>query len=143
MPRLAPFGYSRSFMVLTIPFAGFLNATGQVNVCLSKTLPYACELERVEIVTNVVGTGTSANRDLNIRKGSATGTLCGTVAATLANQGVLGVVTAGTVTNAANANKFGVNDTLTVEFQTASAVVFTAGGFDLILTFRDKNQAAA
>ena len=97
----------------------------------------------MEIVTNVVGTGTSANRDLNIRKGSATGTLCGTVAATLANQGVLGVVTAGTVTNAANANKFGVNDTLTVEFQTASAVVFTAGGFDLILTFRDKNQAAA
>ena len=141
MPRLAPFGYSRNFMVFTVPFTGFLTVVA-ANVCLSKTLPYACDLERVEIVTNVVGTGAGATRALNVRNGTAAGTVAGTVTATLANQGTLGVVTAGTVTTAANANHFGVNDTLTIEFPNAGTA-FSTGGFDLILTFRDKNQAAA
>jgi len=139
MPRFAPFGYSRHFVTFTVPFTGYLTVVA-ANVCLSKSVPFACELERVEIVTNVVGTGAGATRAINVRKGSATGTVAGTITATLADQGVLGVVTAGTVTVAANANKFGAGDTLTVEFPN-TGTAFTAGGFDLILTFRDKNQS--
>jgi len=142
MPRLAPFGYSRHILTLGVPFTGVLNTTNQVTVMLSKTVPFSCELERVEIVTTVVGTGAGATRTLNVRNGTASGTVAGTATATLSNQGTLGTVTAGTVTTAAGANKFGSGDTMTVEFITAGATVFSAGGFELLLTFRDKNQAA-
>ena len=138
MPRFAPFGYSRNIVSFTVPFTGFLTVVA-VNLCLSKSIPFACELERVEIVTTVVGTGAGATRALNVRNGTATGTIAGTVTATLADQGVLGVVTAGTVTTAAKANKFGAGDALTIEFPNAGTA-FTAGGFELLLTFRDKNQ---
>jgi len=142
MPRLAPFGYSRHLVTLTIPFTGILNTTNQVTVMLSKTVPFSCELERIEAVTTVVGTGAGATRTLNVRNGTASGTVAGTVTVTLSNQGTLGTVTVGTVTVAANANRFGSGDTMTVEFITAGATAFSAGGFDLVLTFRDKNQAA-
>jgi hypothetical protein len=142
MPRFAPFGYSRHLVTLTVPFTGFLNTTNQVNFMLSKSVPFTCELERIEAVTTVVGTGAGATRTLNVRNGSATGTIAGLVTVTLSNQGTLGTVTAGTVNVASNANKFGAGDTLTVEFITAGATAFSAGGFDLVLTFRDKNQSA-
>ena len=51
------------------------------------------------------------------------------------------MVTVGTVTTAAGANVFTDTDTLTVEFPNAGTA-FTAGGFDLILTFRALNQRA-
>jgi len=139
MPRLAPFGYSRNIVSFTVPFTGYLTVVA-ANVCLSKSVPFACELERVEVVTTTVGTGSGATRAINIRNGIATGTIAGTVTVTLTNQGTLGVVTAGTVTTAANANRFGAGDTLTIEFPNAGTA-FTAGGFDLLLTFRDKNQS--
>jgi len=142
MPRLAPFGYSRHTLTLTVPFTGVLNTTNQVNLMLSKTVPFSCELERIDVVPTTVGTGAGATRTVNVRNGSATGTVAGTATATLSNQGTLGVVTAGTIVTAAGANKFGSGDTMTVEFITAGATAFTAGGFELILTFRDKNQAA-
>jgi hypothetical protein len=139
MPRLAPFGYSRNIVSFTVPFTGYLTVVA-ANVCLSKSVPFACELERVEAVTTTVATGSGATRAINVRNGTATGTTAGTITVTLANQGTLGTVTAGTVTTAANANKFGAGDTLTIEFPNAGTA-FTAGGFDLLLTFRDKNQS--
>ena len=146
MPRFAPYGYSFRREVRDVPFAGFLNAVGQVNLVLSSAIDFAFELVAVRLVTTVVGTGAGATRLINIRKGSATGTPVGSVTATLANQGVLGVVTTGTVVTAARANAFNdllaVPDTLTIEFAAAGSVVFTAGGFDLILTFRALTQRA-
>lgn len=135
MPRFAPYGYVRQHLAITVPFTGFLSVATAANLMLSKTLGFAAELEKVEFVTTVVGTGTSASRTINVRKGSATGTLCGTLNPTLANQGTLGAVLAGTVTTTAGANLFGDSDTLTIEFP-ASGTAFTAGGGDLILTLR-------
>jgi len=131
-----PTSYSRTIPPLTIRSVGYLAATGAANLVLSKTLGFACELERVEAVTRVVAT-TAGSRVINIRNGTATGTIVGTITLAIATQGVLGVVNAGTVT----ANNYSTDsDTLTVEFPTGTA--FTAGGVELLLTFRDRNQLA-
>jgi hypothetical protein len=116
-----------------------MDSTSAVNLMLSKTLGFACELERVEAVTRVVAT-VAGSRVVNIRKGTATGTIAGTITLAIATQGTLGVVNAGTVTIAAGANKFTDTDTLTVELPTGTA--FTGGGVDLLLTFRDRGQRA-
>jgi hypothetical protein len=137
MPRFNPFGYNRDTIAITIPSVGYLAATGAVNLVLSKTLGYPCELERVDAVTTIVAT-TAGSRVVNVRKGTATGTIVGTITLALATQGTLGVVNAGTVTSAAGVNKFNGTDTLTVEFPSGTA--FTAGGVDLILTFRILDQ---
>jgi hypothetical protein len=142
MPRPAPYGYSRSTLALTIPFTGFLSVATQVNLVLSKLLGFKAELEKVELVTTVVGTGAGATRLINIRKGSATGTVVGTITPTLANQGVLGVVLTGAVVTAGAANKFDDADTVTVELP-AAGTAFSAGGGDLILTFRQLHQRAS
>ena len=145
MPRFAPYGYAFKRLIFDIPFVGFLNTAGQVNRVLSLPLDFSSELVAVRIVPSVVGTGAGATRLVNIRKGSATGTIIGSVTATLAHQGVLGVVTTGTVVTAARANflndLLATPDTLTIEFP-AAGTVFTAGGLDLILTFRALTQRA-
>jgi len=142
MPRFAQYGYTRHTQEISIPFTGFLSVTTQANFLLSKTLGYQAELEKVEIVPSVVGTGAGATRLINVRKGNATGTVIGAVTATLANQGTLGVVTVGTVTSAAAANVLQDSDTFTIEFPTAGSTAFTAGGLILMLTWRVKNQRA-
>jgi hypothetical protein len=126
-------------MELQLPLTGVLGTTSQVSVVLSKSLGFAAELEKVEIIPFVVGTGAGASRTINVRKGSATGSVAGTVTATLANQTTIGTVTAGTVTEA-NA-KFGDGDTLTIELP-SGGTVFTAGGAHLVLTFRVPLQRA-
>jgi hypothetical protein len=131
-----PTSYSRTILPITIPSVGYLASTSAVNLMLSKTLGFACELERVEAVTRVVAT-TAGSRVINVRNGTATGTIVGTITLAIATQGVIGVVNVGTVT--AN-NYFTDSDTLTVEFPTGTA--FTAGGVELLLTFRDRNQLA-
>jgi uncharacterized protein (DUF697 family) len=148
MPRKAPYGYVRTVLAVTVPFTTFLSQTAaQANLVLSKAFGASVELEKVEIVPTTVGTGAGASRVINVRKGNATGTIIGTVTATLANQGTLGVVTAGTVTTAAGANKLNDDgtatpDTLTIETPTGGTV-FTAGGLELLLTFRQLAQRAA
>jgi len=143
MPRQTPFGYARNTITIDCPFTGHLDGTGAYNLIVSKTLGYACELERVEVVTTVVGTGTSASKPMSVRKGSATGTVCGSITPNLSNQGTIAAVLAGTVTTAAGANLFLDTDTLSVTFDTGAATAFTAGGFDLLLTLRTRLQRAA
>jgi hypothetical protein len=110
-----------------------------VNLMLSKTLGFACTLERIEAVTRVVAT-TAGSRVINVRKGTATGTVVGTITLAIATQDTLGVVNAGTLTAAFPGSlSFNSTDTLTIELPTGTA--FTAGGVDLLLTFRDKCQA--
>lgn len=139
MPREAPYGFTRYVERVQVPFTGFLSVVTQANVQLSKTLGFKAELEKVEILTTVVGTGAGATRAFNVRKGSATGTIIGSGTANLANQGTLGVVTAGAVVTAGDVNKLGDTDTLTIEFP-AAGTVFTAGGIDILLTWRVQNQ---
>lgn len=141
MPRFAPYGYVRQHFNLTIPLAPYLNATTQQTLMLSKTFGFGFELEKVEIAAVTAGAGAGASRVINIRKGNASGTIVGTVTATLANQ-AQGTVTAGTVTSAAKANVFQDSDTLTVEFPTGGTV-FSGGQIDLILTMRVLPQRAA
>jgi hypothetical protein len=143
MPRQSAFGYARNTLTINCPFTGHLDGTGAYNLVLSKTLGYAAELERVEVVTTVVGAGTSASKPMSVRKGNATGTICGSITPNLSNQGTIAVVTAGTVTGTNAANKFLDTDTLSVTFDTGAATAFTAGGFDLLLTFRTRLQLAA
>jgi hypothetical protein len=135
-----PRSYSRTILPITIPSVGYLAATGAVNVMLSKTLGYACELERIDVVTTVVAT-TAGSRVLNVRRGDASGTVVGTITLAIATQGVLGVVNAGTVTAGPGATAFTDTDTITVQFA-GSGTAFTAGGIDLLLTLRDRNQYA-
>jgi hypothetical protein len=141
MPRGAPYGFARYVDRILVPFTGFLTVVA-VNLQLSKAYGLEQWLEKVEMVTNVVGTGAGATRLFNIRKGTATGTVVGTFTPTLANQGVLGVVTLGTVVTAGDANHFYDADTVTIEAPNAGTA-FSAGGFDLLLTWRHKLQKAA
>jgi len=142
MPRPAPYGFSRQVVVLHIPFATFLSTTGALVRVLSKTLGFRATLEKVEIVSSVIATGAGASRVINVRKGSATGTIIGTITALLADGSAAGIVKVGTVTTAADVNSLGDADTLTVEFP-SGGTVFTAGTFDLVLTFRSQAQRAA
>lgn len=141
MPREAPYGWTRVVDRISVPFTGFLTVVA-VNLQLSKLYGFRFAIEKVEILTTVVGTGAGATRLFNIRKGTATGTVVGTFTPTLANQGTLGVVTAGTVVTAARANYFNDTDTVTIEAPNAGTA-FSAGGFDLILTLRAQAQREA
>ena len=146
MPRFAPYGYAFRREIRDVPI-GFLASVAQLNLVLSTAIDFAFELVAVRLVTTVVGTGAGATRLINIRKGSATGTIVGSVTATLANQGVLGVVTTGSVITTSRTNFFNdqltVPDTLTIEFPAAASVVFATGGLDLVLTVRALAQRAA
>jgi hypothetical protein len=146
MPRNAPYGFTRYVDRIQVPFTGFLTVVA-VNLQLSKTYGFRQALEKIEMLTTVVGTGAGATRLFNIRKGSATGTIIGTFTPTLANQGTLGVVTAGVLSAVTGSyegasNFLGDTDTLTIEAPNAGTT-FTAGGFDLLLTFRQLSQRPA
>jgi len=131
--------YSRTVLCLHVPSVGVMASASAVNLMLSKTLGFACELERIEAVTRVVAT-TAGSRVINVRRGIATGTVVGTITLAIATQGTLGVVNAGTLTvGPPGTTAFNDTDTLTIELPTGTA--FTAGGVDLLLTFRDKCQA--
>lgn len=144
MPRLAAYGVSRQHLAITVPFTGFLSVATQANLILSKALGFKAELEKVELVTTVVGTGAGASRVINVRKGNASGTIIGTLTATLANQGTLGAVLVGTVTSTGTppVNNLDDPDTLTIELP-AGGTVFATGGGELILTFRVPAQKRA
>lgn len=141
MPRLATYGYVRQHMNLNIP-AAHLVGTGQIVQMLSKTLGFFAELERVEFVVTTACTGTSATQTFNVRKGSASGTVCGTVTPTLAATGTIGNVVAGTITSTSGANVFTDIDTVSVE-RAASGTAFTAGDGYLVLTWRVRAQRKA
>ena len=138
MPRIAPHGYNRMFMTFPITAAQLLG-TGAMNIVLSKTLGFSAELEKIEFVVTVVCTGTSATQTFNVRKGSATGTVCGTITPVVAETGTMGLCVVGTITSAAGQNKFTDTDTMTLE-RAASGTAFTAGAGTIYLTWRVKPQ---
>jgi len=139
------YNYSRTILSLQIPSVAYLAATGAVNLMLSKTLGFACELERIDVVTTATAS-VAGSRVLNVRRGNATGTVVGTITLLLASQGTIGTVNAGVVGEGGVATgalpSFTDTDTITVQFA-GSGTAFTGGGCELLLTLRDKNQAAA
>ncbi len=136
MPRYAPYGFVRKVINLYAPLP---TVTSQVVVVLS--LPVGrCVLERMEVVPAVAGTGVGATQTLTAWKGGASNTVVATANPTLANMGVVGTRLAGTVT--ASTASFEDTDTLSIEF-VAGGVAFTAGAVNIVLTFRERPQAAA
>jgi len=140
MPRNAPYGFDRDVIVLTIPFPA---GTGQVTSLLSLPLGFAGTVERAAIYSSVVATGAGATRTLNIRKGSATGTVMATATVALADLNAVGNVKAVPASTVAGAADFVDADTLTIEWATAGAVAYTAGTFHVAITVRQKAQRAA
>ena len=141
MPRNAPYGFERHVQVHTVPFPA---GTGQVTSLLSLPLGFAGTVERVAIYASVVATGAGASRTLNIRKGSATGTVMATATVVLADLNAVGaapkVIAVSTVSGAAD---FADADTLTIEWATAGAVAFTGGTFHVAVTVRQRSQRVA
>jgi hypothetical protein len=139
------YNYTRTILSLQIPSVGVLAATGAVSIMLSKTLGFACELERIDVVTTATAS-VAGSRVLNVRRGNASGTIVGTITLLLASQGTIGTVNAGIVgeggTAVGGTVRFTDTDTITVGFA-GSGTAFTGGGCELLLTFRDKNQLAA
>lgn len=146
MPRNAPYGYAWKREVHNVPFTGFLSVVTQANLVLSLPIDFAFDLVAIRFVVTAVGTGAGATRLINVRKGSATGTVVGSVTATLANTTPLGSFVTGTVTTTSRTNFFNdlgaTPDTLTIEFPAAGSVVFATGSIDLILTLRSLAQRA-
>lgn len=111
---------------------------GQANSVLSLPRGFGCTIISAKITTALAATGAGATRVLNIRKGSATGTIVAAATYTLAGGATVGVVQDVPVT-AANAD-FLDADNLTVEWPTAGAVAFTAGQIMLSITTRQRTQ---
>lgn len=140
MPRLAPYGFSREFIVLTIPFPA---GTGQVTSLLSMPLGVQGTVEKVSIYSSVAATGAGASRTLNVRKGIATGTVLATATVVLADLSTPGAIKDVPITAVTLDRDFADADTLTIEWATAGAVAFTAGTFHVIVRYRAKAQKAA
>lgn len=137
MPRYAPYGFARSFIPLSVTMAD--TGTGQFTIALSLPLGLQYIIEKVKAVWRVAGAGAGATRTLNVRKGTATGTVVATAALTLAAS-TQGAVIDLPVTAAAAT--FGDADNLTVEFA-AAGTVYTAGQIDILIQIRHLAQRAA
>ena len=136
MPReAAGAGYAYNQRVITIPLPA---GAGQVSSVLSLPTGFGHTITAVKAVVAVVATGAGATRTLNVRKGSATGTVVATATYVLADGATVGTVKDIPVT-AANAD-FLDADTLTIEWPTAGAVAFTAGQIELVITTRARIQ---
>lgn len=142
MPRFAQYGYSRQHFAITIPLTGFLSVTTQQTLALSLPLGYQFEIEKAWLIPTVAAAGAGASRVVNVRKGSATGTVVATGTATLANGALGAAPSALTVTSTAKTNVFQDADLLTIEFP-AGGTVFSAGQYDLVLQLRSLNQRVA
>jgi hypothetical protein len=140
MPRFAPYGYSRDIAVHTVPFPA---GTGQVTSLLSLPLGFAGTVERVAIYSSVAAAGAGASRTLNIRKGSATGTVMATATVVLADLSTVGAPKVVPVSTVAGAADFADADTLTIEWATAGAVAYTGGTFHVAVTVRQRAQRTA
>lgn len=139
MPRSAPYGFARNTAVFTIPFPA---GTGQVTSLLSFPLGFTGTVEKVSIYSSIVAAGAGASRTLNVRKGTATGTVMATATVVLADLNAVGVVKALTVSTTAGAPDIADTDALTIEWATAGAVAYTAGVFHVAVQIRHLHQRA-
>ncbi len=135
MPREAA---GAGFIYALTPFAiNIPGGTGQASSVLSLPKGFRCSVVRASAVTKVAATGAGATRTLNIRKGSATGTVVATVTYALADGATVGGVKDIPVT-AANAD-FLDTDTLTIEWA-SGGTAFTAGELIIVLETRQRLQ---
>jgi hypothetical protein len=141
MPRLAPYGFSRSVPVFTIPFPA---GTAQVTSVLSFPLGFLGTVEKVTIYSSVAATGAGASRTFNVRKGTATGTVVATATVVLADLSTVGAIkNIPVVVAPLGTPDLQDADVLTIEWATAGAVAYTAGTFHVAVQIRHKAQRAA
>jgi len=112
--------------------------TGQVSSILSLPRGFGATITAVKAVTKVVAAGAGGSRVLNVRKGSATGTVVATTTYVLADGATVGGVKDIPVTLAAA--DFLDGDNLTIEWAAAGAVAFTAGELIIVITSRKRPQ---
>lgn len=136
MPREAA-GAGHIFVTEHIPVT-IPAGTGQVSSVLSLPRGYRSFVTAVKAIVKVAATGAGASRVLNVRKGSATGTVVATTTYVLADGATVGTVKDLPVT--AGTEQFEDADTLTIEWPTAGAVAFTAGELILAITTRRRMQ---
>jgi hypothetical protein len=139
MPRKAPYGFSRGNFTLSLPLASGFGITTAANIMLSYAPGFSFVIEKVTVANTVAAAGSGATRTLNIRKGSASGTVVATKAIVLADCGLATVVDV--PVTAANAT-YNDTDTLTVDLG-GSGTVFTTFEANLIIQYRVQPQRAA
>jgi len=132
MPRKAPYGFSRGNLVLSLPLASGFSITTAANVMLSYLPGFSFVIEKVTVVNTVASAGSGASRTLNIRKGSASGTVVATKAIVLADCGLATVVDV--PVTAANAT-YGDADTITVDLGGAGTA-FSTFEANLVIQYR-------
>lgn len=132
MPRTTPYGFSRGNLTISLPLTTGFGATGASNIMLSYKPGFSFVIEKVTVHCSVAGAGAGATRTLNIRKGSASGTLVATKAIVLADAGLAAVID---VPVTAASASYGDNDTITVDLG-GSGTVFTTFEANLIIQYR-------
>ncbi len=133
MPRGARYGYT--YHVIPFQFALPLAATAETKY--AEALGFAFEVVSAKFFTQVAGTGASATRTVQIKKGT---TIIGSVAITLAGTSDIGEETAVSMSAmTSDTSRFSDADVLTIDFP-ASGTAFTAGAGVLLLTIRTKPQ---
>ena len=137
MPREAIYGFIRG--QFNIP-CNFPAGTGLIESLTDLVPGFAFVIEKVSIVVDTVGTGTSASRAFRITKNASD--VAASVTYVLADSTPVGKATA--VTLGALADRtFDDDDTLSIEWLAAGAVAFTAGRFVVNIQYRQLAQRAA
>jgi hypothetical protein len=139
MPRLAPYGFIRGQFNVSLPLQAGFNATTATNIMLSYKPGFAFVIEKVTVICTVAGAGAGATRTLNVRKGTASGTVVATKAIVLADATLAAAIDV-PVTAASAA--YGDNDTITVDLG-GSGTVFTTFEGMLMIQYRMLPQRAA
>ena len=138
MPRNAPFGFARGIFNLSLPLTAGFGATAATNIMLSHVPGFAFTIEKVSLNCTIAGIGAAGSRVLNVRKGSASGTVVATKTVLVADC-TLAVVINVPVT-AANAS-YADTDAITVDLG-GSGTVFTTFEANLIIQYRALPQRA-
>jgi len=137
MPREAIYGVVRG--QFNVP-CNFPAGTGLIESLTDYTPGFGFVIEKVSIVVDTVGAGTSASRAFRVTKNAAD--VAASVTFVLADSTPVGKAVP--VTLGAEADRtFDDNDTLSIEWLAAGAVAFTAGRFHVVIQYRQKPQKVA
>ena len=136
MPRFAPYGFARGVINLSLPLASGFSGTGASNIMLSHKPGFAFTIEKVTVVCSVAGVGAGGTRTINVRKGTASGTVVATKAIVVADATLAAAIDV--PVTAANAS-FTDADTITVDLG-GSGTVFSAFEGNLFIQYRCRPQ---
>jgi len=134
MPREAIYGFIRG--QFNIP-CNFPAGTGLIESLTDYVPGFGFVIEKVSIVVDTVGTGTSASRAFRVTKN--TSDVAASVTYLLADSTPVGKsvpVTLGALAD----RTFDDDDTLSIEWLAAGAVAFTAGRFHVVIQYRQRAQ---